>query len=375
MRLAPRISLAVLAFLTTSCGPQFVQQVFDSSPPTDPWMKAVGDLNGDGRVDLILCGRVGPLVWYEGPTWQKRTISTATGSQNTSNDIAIGDVDRNGSQDVVLANGIWFANPAPAGDPERDAWARHQIDATKGHDVLLGDLDRDGDLDLVKRHQNGTGDVIRVFRQNTGGTWTERDIPSYDGEGLALADLDADGDPDIVIAGVWYENDGNPISGAWTERRYTASYTHTKVVVQVANLGGSARPDILLTPAEAAGQRYRISWFEAPANARNVWPERILVNDVEAVVHGLAVADFDRDGRNDFAYAEMDQGADPDLVMLNLQRSAGFWTAFQIATGASHNIEAADLDGDGRIDLFGANWDTSQAPDSADAKIWLNRMP
>ena len=96
---------------------------------------------------------------------------------------------------MVLANGVWFANPGPEGDPEIDAWTRDEIDATTAHDIVLADLDDDGDLDVVKRHPGAAGDVIRVFRQDGGSTWTERTIPATAGEGLALGDLDADGDP------------------------------------------------------------------------------------------------------------------------------------------------------------------------------------
>jgi hypothetical protein len=365
----------LLLGVTAQCGPPFQELVVDASPPQDPWMKAIGDLDQDGRPDLVLCGRGGPLVWYENPSWTRRTISASTGTPGTANGIAIGDVDRNGSPDVVLANGVWFKNPRPGGSAELGAWARHQIDATTAHDVSLADLDRDGDLDLVKRNQGATGDVIRVFRQNPGLTWTERAIPVPAGEGLAVADLDADGDPDIAIAGWWYENDGNPISGAWRPSAYTTSYTHPHVVVKVGNVGGSSRPDIVLSPSEYAGGSHRISWFEAPSNARAIWPERVVASGVETVVHALVLADFDRNGRTDLALAEMHQGADPDNVRVLLQSSSGTFASTAFSSLGSHILVGADLNADGRVDLFGANHNTGQAADRARAKIWLNRLP
>lgn len=187
-----RVFLPPLAFLAlgaaATCSGPFLEQVVDASPPTDPWMKAVADLNGDGRPDLVICGRAGPLVWYENPTWTRRTIGSATGTPGSSTGLAVGDVDGNGSPDVVLANGVWFANPRPSGDPKIDLWTRLQIDATPGHDVALADLDLDGDLDVVKRNQGSTGNVIRVFRQNPGTTWTERTLAASAGEGLAVGD-------------------------------------------------------------------------------------------------------------------------------------------------------------------------------------------
>ncbi len=374
LKLPSLIALIAALAVPWACGALFQEVVIDSSPPVDPWMKAVGDLNGDGKLDLVLCGRSGPLVWYENPSWTRRTISTATGSAGSSTDVTLGDVDGNGSLDVVLANGVWFANPLPRGDAKLDVWVRSQIDATTAHDVVLADLDLDGDLDVVKRNQGATGDVIRVFRQNAGGTWTERTIPAPAGEGLGVADLDADGDPDIVIAGAWYENDGNPISGAWRKYTYSTAYTYPNVVVQVANIGGSSRPDIVLAPSEAAGSTYRLSWFEAPADPKTIWPERVLESNIETVVHGLALADFDRNGRTDVAFAEMHQGADPDRVRVLLQNSSGAFSGIAVSSVGSHDIVAADLDGDGDADLFGANWNTASARDGAKPRIWLNHM-
>ncbi|MBS1216631.1 MAG: repeat protein [Proteobacteria bacterium] len=274
---------------------------------------------------------------------------------------------------MVLANGVWFANPGPEGDPEIDAWTRDEIDATTAHDIVLADLDDDGDLDVVKRHPGAAGDVIRVFRQDGGSTWTERTIPATAGEGLALGDHDADGDPDIVIAAEWYENDGDPIGGAWTPHTYSTTYTHPNVVVKVGDVGGSSRPDIVLTPAEAAGGSYRVSWFEAPADPEATWPEHVLLDSVESVVHSLALADFDRNGRTDVALTAMHQGADPDLVRVLLQDAADTFSSTTVSSQGSHNLAAGDIDGDGRVDLFGANHNSGQAPDGAQAKLWLNR--
>ena len=334
-------------------------------------MKALGDLDGDGDLDLVVCARAAPgaLVWYENPSWQRRTISTATGGPNTSVDVTTGDVDGNGSPDILLANGVWFANPEPSGNAKLDPWVRRQIDATIGHDAILGDLDGDGDLDLVKRDQFYNGDVIRVFRQNAGGTWTERTIPTSTGEGLALGDLNRDGDLDIVIGGTWFEGNGNPISGPWTPHVYSTTYTHRHVIVAVGNVGGDSDLDIVLAPSEISGGTYRLSWFEAGANPEALWTEHTLRASVETVVHGLVLADFNSDGLTDIAYAEQHVGSNPNPVALLLRTATGFATT-TLSSAGSHNIAAGDLNGDGLLDLFGANWRESDAPDGAAIKLW-----
>jgi hypothetical protein len=62
---------------------RFEYAVIDANGPLDIWLKSVGDLNGDGRPDLIAGGHEsGGLVWYENPTWEKHVI--AEGSFSTT---------------------------------------------------------------------------------------------------------------------------------------------------------------------------------------------------------------------------------------------------------------------------------------------------
>jgi len=162
---------------------------------------AVGDVNGDGFVDLV-CGNGGDSsavylnlgsAFDTRPAWYSSTALRTSG-------VALGDVDRDGDLDLVCGNngdhntlyrndGKMFA-VAPA-------WSSSQELFTT--DVALGDIDGDGDLDLVCA--NTLQATTAYF--NEGGTfspsagWSSRP-PARATTSVALGDLDGDGDLDLV---------------------------------------------------------------------------------------------------------------------------------------------------------------------------------
>ncbi len=187
-----------------------------------------------------------------------------------------------------------------------------------------------------------------------------------EGEGLDVADLDRDGDRDLVIGARWYEN----AAERWTERVYAPGYTHPAAFPRVADFNRDGRPDIVLVPTERQGGRYRVAWFEAPANPREgAWKEHEIDPEVETVQHSLGVADMDGDGDADVVTAQMHQGADPDEVKIYLNQDGGKrWRRQVVATTGSHNIRVLDLGKDGDFDIFGANW-----KDTTRVELWENR--
>ena len=194
-----------------------------------------------------------------------------------------------------------------------------------------------------------------MFLQRSGDDWQKQTIHCPHGEGISPADLDRDGDADLVTGGRWYENrkDGT----RWIEHVFTTAWTEEDAKVAVVDVNGDRRDDVVLTPAELKGETYRVAWYEAPMDTkRDDWKEHVVVAQIEAVIHSLAPGDFNDDGHLDLAIAEMHQGRDPDEVSIYLNEDRGnSWRKQVLSNNGSHDIVVADIQGDGDLDILGAN--------------------
>lgn len=353
----------------------FEHVLLDSNGPSPMHTKTAGDLSGDGYADLLVAGTNGQIVWYQYPNWTKHTITSSGG---WSTDAEIADIDGDGDQDLVVSdwynaqNIVWFENTAGDGSN----WLKHIIGTPRAHDIEVADLDGDGDLDIVTRQQStgaGAGGHIELWRQNSPTNWTHRtfSFPSVSsGEGLTLTDLNGDTLPDVLIASYWYENTGDIISGNWIEHQFSNTYNWSRSFAVAGDVNGDGRLDIVMTPSEESNEFYRTSWFEGPVQPGGIYTEHVIDSNVEAVTHSLALADIDLDGDLDVVTAEMHQGGDPDEVRVYYNNNAGSsFTKQVVATGGSHSIRVLDVGNDGDYDIFGANWQGSNA-----VSLWENKV-
>ena len=316
--------------------------------------KAVGDLNGDGLVDVVVADDGGtPLQWYAAPDWTPTVIDARS---VFSTDMEVADVDADGDQDVIVpdyadATVLWYANPLEGGGD----WVRHQVGPGLAHDVEVGDVDVDGRLDVVARAHDG---ATVVHLQDAAGAWTARTLAAAPaGEGTALGDLDADGDLDIAEGGYWLETPADPRQQEWTRHDFATGWP-SRVSAAVADVDGDGRPDIALAASESTG---RLVWYESPAERGQQWVEHVVAASLD-YVHRFEAADLDADGDLDFAAAEMAQSEQRRVVVLRNGGDGTTWTPTVLDRQGSHNLRVADLGGDGDLDLIGGNWDGPESP-------------
>lgn len=175
---------------------------------------SVGLLDGDQKPDITYTGH-----WLKSPSnprtqnYIKLNIDSDYKNQNQNTKEAIGDIDGDGLNDVIIApaeafrNGgnaalAWYKNP---GSTSAANWVKNTILATSNntHTVKLGDIDRDGDLDVVTGQpwSNNASDIsVRAYYNNGSGSFGNAQVIES-GKGLysgALFDIDGDGDLDIV---------------------------------------------------------------------------------------------------------------------------------------------------------------------------------
>jgi hypothetical protein len=177
-----------------------------------------GDVNGDGRTDIIT-----PKGWFEAPPdprngewkWHPEFDLDATGF------IYVLDVNGDGRNDLVTSMahnyGIFWMEQGPGGK-----WTKHIIDESwsQGHAMTMIDLNGDGKMDFVtgKRymahngHDPGEREPLGIYwyeylKADDGKSieWVKHviDYGSRTGGGMQIpvVDLDGDGDLDFVVAG------------------------------------------------------------------------------------------------------------------------------------------------------------------------------
>ena len=320
------------------------------------------DIDKDGDLDWIVGSGGSSVYWFEyqaADKWVKHLIG-----ENTLTDKGgvVFDVDGDGLLDLV-SGGTWYQN---TGKP-KEGFTRHENGAIYAYDNIAGDINGDGKTDLVALSEH-EGLFWYDIPEKLSKKWKKVKI----GEGISggiypnsIADIDNDGDNDIVRSNVWYEN-VNGDGSKWSVHR-TLSFVESKGKYanssRILTLDFDNDGDIDIIQAESNNPNGKIAWHANKDGMGRNWFTHKIGYETNQDLHSLCVADFDNDGDLD-----MFSGGGPKtgdihkrcFIWENTDGAGLEWERHEVLTDKEcFDAVAADVDGDGDIDICSKPWKTN----------------
>ena len=322
-----------------------------------------GDIDGDGDLDLLGVAYYSHQVaWFDntagdGTTWTETTVD-GDGAFDTPRAVLAADIDGDGVLDVLAAASgaddiAWWENDSGDGS----TWVETEVDDTfnGANSVDAADMNGDGSLDVLGA-ASGAGDIAWWANSNgDGSAWSETTVEGALSGAISVqaVDMDGDGDLDVLGAGqnsdevLWWENtDGE--GGAWTEHTVDGAFDGANSV-EAADLDGDGDPDVL----GAAWVADEVSWWENTAGDGSTWSETAVDASFDGAWY-VHAADLDGDGDLDALGAA---ATDDDIAWWeNADGDGSTWTDHTVddAFDGAYAVHAADIDGDGDLDILGA---------------------
>ena len=316
----------------------------------DSGSSTLGDVDGDGNLDLLVTGSDGDNVEtatvYLGDGTGGFTAANAglTGVQESSSDV--GDINNDGNLDLVVTGANADGNPTTTiyfGDGTGGFTAQSAgLSEVRGGSSILGDVDGDGDLDLFLTGSSTTGLVSRLYENE----------PITAASTLSVTNLR----PSSGGAGTPVRIDGSGFSPTASDNTVDFggtsatidSATTTTLYVQVPSGISGAVPVSVTTPdgSVTAAERFGVvtagdtAFVEAGASLTGVTSS------------SSNWGDFDGDGNLDLLVTGTDAGGFPTATLYLGDGTGSFIEAGAGLTPVRRSASAVgDINGDGNLDL------------------------
>jgi len=357
--------------------------------PRNPRNLAAVDLDGDGRADVVLAHDTNFVSVFRN-TGAPGEITTNSLSERTDLaagyrpiGVAVGDLDGDGKPDLVvpdwaIGNVTVFRNTSSPGLINAGSFASG-VRLTTGPgpwNCAIGDLDGDGLTDLVVA--NGSASSVSVFRnQRTAGPLTAASFSAridfgvgLNPFGVAIADINGDGKPEIIVGNYAGESvsvlQNNSTPGRIDAQSFGAKVDYTvgngPYKIAVGDLDGDGNMDLVTANYADGTCSVLRNNGSSPVIDTESFASRVDFPCGSGSID-VAIADLDGDGAPDLLVANA--GASTVSILQNLTSTTGitnssFGAKIDLTTGTTpYGITTADFDGDGRLDVAVAEFGTS----------------
>ncbi|MFC2036290.1 FG-GAP-like repeat-containing protein, partial [Chloroflexota bacterium] len=327
---------------------------------------ALGDVDGDGDLDAFVANTASSgtnKVWLNDGSGNFTDSGQSLGD-SYSYDVALGDVDGDGDLDALVANYDSEANIVWLNDGSGNFTDSGQLLGNlHSTGVRLGDIDSDGDLDALTSNFLNEGN--RVYFNDGSGNFTDsnQSLGTASSQHVELGDFDGDGDLDAFVANNGankvYLNNG---SGNFTDSAQSLG-TDDNSWVSLGDVDDDGDLDAFV--AEPFFSPSEVWLNNGSGNFTDSGQSLGSGNKTSCIQLG----DLDDDGDLDAFFANNIDGLNnpvPNTVFLN--DGSGNFTDSGLLLGNSRSycVALGDLNGDGCLDAFVANYLT--LPNT----VWLN---